>query len=41
MDNRQIKGLIDGIEDGDAVNVKQLNELESTLTKFILDEIKK
>ena len=28
MNNRQIKGLIDGVEDGDAVNVKQLNELE-------------
>ena len=41
MGNRQIKGLADGNEDGDAVNVKQLNELESSLTKFILDEIKK
>ena len=41
MGNRQIKGLLDGFEDGDAVNVKQLNELESTLTKFILDQIKK
>ena len=42
MNDRQIKGLgNDGNEDNDAVNVKQLNLLESDLKKFILDEIKK
>ena len=33
--NNQVKNLQDGNEDGDAVNVKQLNENESALTKFI------
>ena len=35
MNDNQIKNLQDGNEDGDAVNVKQLNENESTLTNFI------
>ena len=35
MNDNQVKNLQDGNEDGDAVNVKQLNENESTLTNFI------
>ena len=35
MNDNQIKNLQDGNENGDAVNVKQLNENESTLTNFI------
>ena len=35
MGGKQIKNLGDGNENGDAVNVKQLNENESDLTKFI------
>ena len=35
MNNNQVKDLQDGNEDGDAVNIKQLNENESNLIKFI------
>ena len=35
MNDNQVKNLQDGNEDGDAVNVKQLNENESALTNFI------
>ena len=44
MKKKQIKNLQDGNENGDAVNVKQLNESESTLSKFIngkITEVKK
>ena len=39
MKKKQIKNLGDGNENGDAVNVKQLNESESTLAKFINGKI--
>ena len=39
MWGKQIKNLGDGNENGDAVNVKQLNESESTLAKFINGKI--
>ena len=35
MNDNQVKNLQDGNENGDAVNVKQLNENESALTNFI------
>ena len=35
MNTNQVKNLQDGNEDGDAVNIKQLNENESALVKFI------
>ena len=35
MNDNQVKNLQDGNEDGDAVNIKQLNEFESNLVKFI------
>ena len=35
MNNNQVKDLQDGNEDGDAVNIKQLNEFESNLVKFV------
>ena len=39
---RQIKSLGDGNEDSDpAVNVKQLNEMETKLINFVLNEIRK
>ena len=44
MNDNQIKNLQDGNENGDAVNVKQLNENESALTNFInrkITEVKK
>ena len=41
MNNRQIKYLQDGNENNDAVYVKQLNELESTLENFYSSEIAK
>ena len=41
MGNRQIKGLIDGNENSDAVNVKQLNEVESNITNYVDREIAK
>ena len=44
MNNNQVKNLQDGNENGDAVNIKQLNENESNLVKFInrkISEVKK
>ena len=41
MNNRQIKDLGDGNENGDAVNVKQLNNLESNMGKYTKAEITK
>ena len=41
MGNRQIKGLSDGNENGDAVNVKQLNEVESNIANYVDGEIVK
>ena len=38
MGNNQIKVLQDGNEDGDAVNIKQLNEFEDNLVKFLRNE---
>ena len=35
MNNNRVKALQDGSEDGDAVNIKQLNEFEGNLVKFI------
>ena len=35
MNDNQVKNLQDGNENGDAVNIKQLNENESNLVKFI------
>ena len=39
MNNHQIKGLSDGNEDDDAVNVKQLNEVEDNASKYINKKI--
>ena len=41
MGNRQIKGLLDGNENSDAVNVKQLNESEDNIVKYVDGEITK
>ena len=41
MNNRQIKKLGDGNENADAVNVKQLNEMETNVTKYVTDEFGK
>ena len=41
MGNQQIKGLIDGNENSDAVNVKQLNESEDNIVKYVDGEIVK
>ena len=41
MNNGQIKDLRDGVENGDAVNVKQLNDVESNIGKYIKAEITK
>ena len=41
MNNRQIKNLGDGNENSDGVNVKQLNEMETNVTKYVTDEFKK
>ena len=41
MGNRQIKGLIDGNENSDAVNVKQLNESEENIVNYVNREIAK
>ena len=41
MGNRQIKGLNDGNENSDAVNVKQLNEVESNIENYVDREIAK
>ena len=39
MNKGQIKDLGDGNENGDAVNVKQLNDVESNIGKYIKEEI--
>ena len=39
MNNHRIKGLSDGNENDDAVNIKQLNEAEDNLTKYINNKI--
>jgi len=39
MNNKEIKGLGDGTEIADAVNVKQLNEMESNIEKYVKAEI--
>ena len=41
MKNGQIKGLEDGNENNDSVNVKQLNEMESNITNYVKAEIDK
>ena len=41
MKNGQIKGLGDGVENSDAINVKQLNEMESNLGNYMKAEIDK
>ena len=41
MKNRQIKNVGDGNENADAVNVKQLNEVETNITNFVTSEISK
>ena len=41
MGNRQIKGLSDGIESDDALIVKQLNESEDNMVKYVVREIVK
>ena len=41
MNNRQIKNLGDGNENSDAVNVKQLNEMETNVTNYVTDEFGK
>ena len=41
MNNRQIKKLGDGNENADAVNVKQLNGMETNITKYVTDEFGK
>ena len=41
MSNYQIKGLNDGNENSDAVNVKQLNETEDNVLKYVDGEIAK
>ena len=41
MGNHQIKGLSDGNENGDAVNVKQLNEAETNVVNYVNREIAK
>ena len=41
MKNGLIKGLEDGNENNDSVNVKQLNEMESNITNYVKAEIDK
>jgi len=41
MNNKEIKDLGDGTEIGDAINVKQLNDMESTIAKYVTAEIAK
>ena len=35
MNKGQIKGLVDGNENNDAINVKQLNEMESSIGNYV------
>ena len=41
MNNRQIKNVGDGNENADAVNVKQLNKIETNVTNYVTDEFGK
>ena len=41
MNNRQIKNVGDGNENSDAVNVKQLNDLETNVTNYVTGEFGK
>ena len=41
MNNREIKNLGDGNENSDAVNVKQLNDLETNVTNYVTGEFGK
>ena len=41
MNNREIKKLGDGIEDGDGVNVKQLKGMETNITNYVTGEFGK
>ena len=41
MNNTNIKKLGDGIENSDGVNVKQLNEMETNVTNYVIDEFGK
>jgi len=41
MNSKIIKGLGDGVENDNAVNVKQLNDMESTIGKYVKAEIAK
>ena len=41
MNNRQIKNVGDGNENADAVNVKQLNEIETNVTNYVTGEFGK
>ena len=41
MKNRQIKNVGDGNEDADAINVKQLNDLETNVTNYVTGEFRK
>jgi len=41
MNNKVIKNLGDGVENSNAVNVKQLNEIESNIAKYVKAEITK
>ena len=41
MNNRQIKNLGDGNENADAVNFKQLNEIETNVTNYVTGEFGK
>ena len=41
MNNTQIKNLGDGNENSDAVNVKQLNEMETNITNYVTGEFGK
>ena len=38
MVNRQIKHLQDGKEDNDAANIKQLNEMETNVTNYLIKD---
>ena len=41
MNNRQIKNVGDGNEDADAINVKQLNGMETNITNYVTGEFGK
>ena len=41
LNNNEIKNIADGVENNDAVNIKQLNEMESNIGKYVQAEISK